>query len=270
MTKKLVSKPLSFTRSFNQSRQIRHDKASAIRNLHHPQIRSQRCKVVFRDFRFRLGYNGQQCGFPNRWEANQSDIRQHLQFDHNITFFPRCAQLTVLRCRVFTGFKVEIAAAALSALGDDFLLSLACEIRQNSSGFLILYKRTLRHLDNAVCPIGTMHFLCLSVPARLCSHLAVVAQIQQCCLSFIDHKNDITASPAVSAAGTTVGNIFFTPESNDSISAFSSLHMYFYTIYKHSGTSLSPSVILLKNKIPIPGIFSLRLWVNGHFFLVFT
>ncbi|EQJ53688.1 hypothetical protein QSI_3161 [Clostridioides difficile P28] len=46
--------------------------------------------------------------------------------------------------------------------------------------------------------------------------------------------------------------------------------MYFYTIYKHSGTSLSPSVILLKNKIPIPGIFSLRLWVNGHFFLVFT
>ena len=59
------------------------------------------------------------------------------------------------------------------------------------------------------------------------------SEIHQSSQAFVHLQNDASALAAVTTGRTSVRNIFFTPESNSSIPAFSGLYLYFHLIYKH-------------------------------------
>ncbi len=78
-----------------------------------------------------------------------------------------------------------------------------------------------------------MHALVFALAAGLGHDLPVVAQIQQRRAAGIRLENDVSAISAISAERSTVGNIFFMPETDEPVAAVAGFQVYLDLICKH-------------------------------------
>ena len=179
MAEKFVPKTGPLTCAFDQARDICHDEASLIVQIHHTEDRIQRREMVRRHFRLRTGYLADERGFPYARESQKTDIRQHLQLEAQFLFFTRLAffrikRRTDSRCR-----EMGISAATMPAFDDEGFLSILRHIRQKFAGLIVIDHRSERHLDEDVLCIFAEHFFGAAVGTGFGCEFSMTAEIDQ-------------------------------------------------------------------------------------------
>ncbi len=233
VTQKLNSQTDALGGTFNQSRQIGHYEVATVVQTNHSKIWNKRGKMIVGDFRLGTRYDGKKRRFANGRKSDQADICQDLEFKLYRAFNSRLAVFGNFGSRIFGRSKMNVAATAATAFRNNQFLTCIYQVSQDFSGFSIRDRRALRNVDIKVFCSATVHSLDHPVLPWFCFKNSMKSEIHQSSQAFVHLQNDASALAAVTTGRTSVRNIFFTPESNSSIPAFSGLYLYFHLIYKH-------------------------------------
>ena len=122
--------------------------------------------------------------------------------------------------------KVVVAPAASAAFGDDMILT-GGHIHNDLTGFGIPDDCASGNLDDQILAPFAAHIPALAACACLGGVLAFVAEIQKGGQIVVDPQDHTAAMAAVAAVGTAGGYIFFSVESNCSVTAVTCLYLYF-------------------------------------------
>ena len=93
MLEEACAKASTVCRPFNQPRNIRNHKTAVLLNRDHAQIRYQSGERIIRHFRCRCRYRADKGRFSGIWQAQQTDVCQHLQFELQVTRLTRLPRL---------------------------------------------------------------------------------------------------------------------------------------------------------------------------------
>ena len=113
-----MTKPYAVTRAFDQTWYVRKDNACII-NLCHAEIRLESRERIRGDFGLGVGQNREQRGLAGIRDADNSNIRDQLEFQFEMLFFGRRAAFGGARRLVARGGKVLIAPSAPAAFAND-------------------------------------------------------------------------------------------------------------------------------------------------------
>ena len=115
MAQELKAQADTLGSALDQSGNIRDDKTVPVQ-IHHTQIRAERCKMVIRDLRPGIGHTGKKGGFPHIRKSHKPHIRDDLQLQKHLQLHGLSARLSILR-RLHGGCgKMLVAQTAPSAL----------------------------------------------------------------------------------------------------------------------------------------------------------
>ena len=233
MAEKFVPKTGPLTCAFDQTRDICHDEASLIVQIHHTEDRIQRREMVRRHFRLRTGYLADERGFPYARESQKTDIRQHLQLEAQLLFFTRLAffrikRRTDSRCR-----EMGISAAAMPTFDDEGFLSILRHIRQKFAGLIVIDHRSERHLDEDVLCIFAEHLFGAAVGTGFGSEFSMTAEIDQRIQVAIRFDEDRAALAAITARRAAARYILLTAEGNHPVPARTGDYNNLCSIDKH-------------------------------------
>ena len=134
-------------RTLDETRDVRHDEASAGSRGHHPEIRVQRGERVIGDFRPRRRNRADQCRFAGIRQTEQAHIRNQLQFQCELALFARQSEARFARSAVGARLEARVAPPAFAALGDQQGLAFRRQVAQLLAGIHIGHHRADRHGD---------------------------------------------------------------------------------------------------------------------------
>ena len=233
MTQKIMTQTHPLGGSFNQSRNIRHDKASS-RQIHHPQMGIQRGKMVIGHLWPGIADPGKQSGFPHIGKAHQPHIRQHLQLQLYKKLLARFSRSGKFRHLHGGGGKVHISKPSFASPKYDLPFIASGHVCNNLAAFKILNHGSLGNFNDQVLGIRSMTFSFasrLSVPCNIFFHLTKIRQGIQ---SFIHLEDDITSPASIASVRTSRRHIQLSAKAHMAVSALSGFYKYFCTVCKHS------------------------------------
>ena len=101
--------------SFDQTRDIRHDKALAAVDIHNSQMRIQSGEMVIGDLGTGVADAGNQRGFTHVWKSHETDIRDDLEFQLDPELLAGLSRLGVFRCLHGWSGVMHVALTAAAA-----------------------------------------------------------------------------------------------------------------------------------------------------------
>jgi hypothetical protein len=232
-----MSQPDSFVRAFNQTRQVSHNEASTIANIHNTEIRCNRREMIGSDLWLRSGYNREQCRFTYARESDQANISHDLQFQNDPTLLALFSMLSEFRSWIIRRREADISASPAPASGYNNLLTMACQVSDDFLRIIINNNGAWWDSYDHILSISAVLALVASLLTAWRLEMALVTEVHQRTQTFIYAENNVSPFAAVSASRTTFWNILFTSESNDPVSAVAPFYIYFRFIYKHAFTS---------------------------------
>src|SRR5690606_31818408 len=126
--------------------------------------------------------------------------------------FARCA----LAWRaVGAGLEMDVAEAAVAALGQQRLLTVLGQIDQHLPAGLIAYDGTDRYAQHQVLALGAVAIRATTILASLGAESARVAVIHQSIDVLVGLHIDGAATAAIAATGAAHGLVFFTTKRRD-------------------------------------------------------
>src|SRR5258708_25959938 len=204
------SDPLAGT--LDQARNVGQDEGAPIRNFGYAQIGFQGSKWVRRNFWSRVRQNGKQCRLPGVRNADQSDIRDQLQFQFDPFLFAGFTAFRGAR-RLMNGIlQVRIASSTAPTLADRQLLARVGEITQQVSGDHIIHDRTRRDWYNEIIGGLSGHLIWSAILALLGYIARYMSKSLQSGQPLPDFQDHIAAPSAVPSIGTAARYKFFAVE----------------------------------------------------------
>ena len=134
MAQELVTQAGAFGGAFDQAGNVGDHEAAFVIDAHHAQVGMQRGEGVIRNFRLgrdtaRMKVDLPALGMPSR-PTSASTFSSSRQFQ----LFALLARRALARRAVGAGFEVQVAEAALAALGDQGLLAVDSEVGNDFAG----------------------------------------------------------------------------------------------------------------------------------------
>src|SRR5690606_30462547 len=114
-----------------------------------------------------------------------------------------------------------IAEAAFAASRNHYPLTGLADVRKRLIGCIVNHDRSDRYGDDQVRAVAAVHRTPHTVAAGFRAVVRPRREVQQGIERGIGSHNDIAALAAVAAIGAAFGDVFFTPETDAPIAAFS-------------------------------------------------
>ena len=196
-------------------------------HAHHAQIGVQGGKRIVGHFGACGGYGTNQGGFTRIGHTQQAHIGQHFQFQLQGARFALFARRGLFGRTINRRFKMDIAQAALAALGQAHALAVMGKIGHDFIGVGIANQRAHRHMQLDVVrtlavAVGTVAFFAVFGLVALYKTV-----FHQCVDVFIGQRKHTAATPAVAAIRAAARHKFFAPKAHRAIAAAPGHHIDF-------------------------------------------
>ncbi len=119
-------------------------------DAHDAEVRMQGRERVVGDLRLRVRDRGDQGRLAGVRHAEQADVGQHTQLELQLLLLARPAGRLLARCTVRARLEVQVAEAAVAALGDQHLLARHEQFDDQIVGLGIADDRADRHAQHDV------------------------------------------------------------------------------------------------------------------------
>ena len=222
VAKELRSQSNTLTSPLNQSWKVSHSKALTWLSTNHSQVRNNCRKMIGTNLWFCCCYHTENRWFTNRWETNQTNISQNLQFQLKFAFFTWFTIFSDFRSRVTRCCKTDISSTTTSTVSNDKLLAIFNQISNNFAGLSITNCRTWRDANDEVFSTSTVHSLGHPFFAILSLEFTVITEIHKGTQAFVNLENDWATLTTVTAPRTAIGYIFLTTESDHPVTTTTS------------------------------------------------
>ena len=163
MPQETMSQSGALRRSFDETRNVGHDKTAVLIYANDSQVRSQRGERIVRHLGPRRGDCSDQSRFAGVRHTKQSDVRQHLELQTQPPVFTPFTRCRLPRRAIGARLEMQIAESASSSTCDECALSVDGKIGNQVSGVGIDDHRSHRHPQNDV--LGTAAVL-IGAPFR--------------------------------------------------------------------------------------------------------
>ena len=237
VAQELMSQTRSLPRALDQSGDIRHDKAAALAHRNNTENGRDGGEVIVADLGLCLRDDRDQRALADVREADQSDVRQKLQLEHDVEFLTGQTGLRETRHLTDGRREMRIAPAALAASRDDMRLAVG-DVREDAVAAFLPDESSQRHADDQILRVLAA---AASSPAVFSARRGVfsfVAEIGKRAEVGVGKKNDVAASAAVAAVGTACRDILLAVKRHRSVAAVARFDFDVRFIYKHICSSL--------------------------------
>ena len=198
--------------ALDQARHVGDDEALARTDAHDTQVRMQRGEGIVGDLRPRVRDRGDQRRLAGVGHAQQADIGQHAQLQLERLDLAGPARGLLARRAVGAGLEVQVAEAAVAALGQDDLLAVLEQLGDDLLGLGVADDRAHRHAQHHVLASGAELVRAATGLAIARLVAAGVAEIDQRVQVAVAQRVDMAAAAAVAAIGAAKGNELLAPE----------------------------------------------------------
>ena len=240
MAQELMAEADALRGAFDEAGDVRHDEGLAFAHGNDAQDRDDGGEVVVADDGLCLTDDRDEGGLADVWEPEQADVREELQLELQFPFFAGSAVLGKAGRLSRGRGEVPVAPAATTAAGRDEFLFIG-HVGDDGVGLDFPDDGALRDLDVQVLSALSVALVAAAVLAVLGFVLPFVAEVGQGGEGVVDHKDDVSASAAVSAVGPAAGDVFFTVERDRSVAAFAGGDRDLRNIDKHKSVLPSKS-----------------------------
>ena len=240
MAQEVVTKARALGCALDDAGDVGHDERNALVDVHDAEVGVERGEVVVCDLGARLRHNGKKRRLADIREADEADVGQQLQLEHDIVLlalkarFGKTGRLTRRRC------EVRVAPAALAAAAEDERLGVG-HILDDLVRFRVAHDGAARHADREILALLAELARALTVHAVVGDVFALVAKVHQRGHVVVDNEDDVAAVAAVAAVGAARGDVLFAVERHRAIAALARAAEDARLINKrccHVGTSL--------------------------------
>ena len=236
MAQKVMTEAGALARALDDARDVRHDEVLLLAHGNHAQIGDKGREVVVCDLGTRRRNHAQQRRLADVRKADQTDVREQLELEHDVALHTRQTRLREARRLTGRGREMGVAPAAVAALCRDIRLVIR-HILHDLSGFLVADDRAARHADHEVRAILALAALAAARLARRSHVFLLVAEVEKRGQVVVHLEDDRTASSAVAAVRTARRNILFAVEADLAVAALAGHDLDLGNINKHDSCS---------------------------------
>ena len=228
-----MAKAYALMRTFNQTGYIRQYKAALLVQTYHAQNRGQGCKMVGSNLGAGSAHLCDNAGFAYAGIAYQTNVSQQLQLQLQPTVFTGFALFGKGRSTVSAGNIAGIALTATAALSSHIGLAVLNKVCHNSTGSIIAYQSTHRHLHENGISAHTGAVFSTALTAALSNIFSLITEINQGIEIFVRNQDNITAATAVTAVRATLFYKFFSTEAAHAVAAIACFYINSRSVNKH-------------------------------------
>ncbi len=225
MAQELMAQAGTFGGPFDQARHIGDHKALVFAHAHHAEIGVKCGEWVVGNLRARVGDRRDQRRLAGVGHAQQTDIGQHAQLELDLEALTRPTRRGLARRAVGAGLEVQVAKAAIAALGQHHLLARHQQLGQLLAGFGVADDGADRHAQHNVVASCTELIRTATGFAMASLMPSGVAVVDQRVQIQIGHGIDMAATPTVAPIGTTEGNEFLAPKAGTATATVACGHL---------------------------------------------
>ena len=172
----------------------------------------QRGEGIVSDLRLGGRDGGEEGRFAGVREADEADVGDQFQAQHDRALDPRLAGVGAARRAVGRGGEMGVAEAAVAACGHDDALARPREVGDHRARSLLEHLRADRHLQHRVGAAAARPVLAHAVYAGLGLEMLLIAKVDQRVEAVRALNHDVAAAPAVAAVGAAELDEFLAPE----------------------------------------------------------
>ena len=238
MAQEVMTEAGALARALDDARDVRHDEVLLLAHGDHAQIGHEGREVVVGDLRTGCRCHAQQRGLADVRKADQTDVREQLELEHDVALDARQTRLRKARRLTGRGREMRVAPAAVAALCRDIRLVIR-HILHDLSGFLVADDRAARHADDEVRAVLALAALAAARLAGRRDILFLVAEVQERRQIVIHLEDDRAAAAAVAAVRAARRDILFAVEADLAVAALAGNDLDLCNINKHSVVLLS-------------------------------
>src|SRR5690606_18441334 len=226
MLEKADAQAGTFGGTLDQPGNIGNDEALVAPHAYHAQIRHQGGKGIIGHLRLGRGHRADEGALAGIRQAEQTDVRQHLEFQLEVTRLARLARRSLPWRPVGTGLEAGIAQSVPAALSHQQTLAGAGQIADDVLGRSVDHRGTDRHRQDQVLALGAGTLGTAALLAVLSIETTGVAVIDQSVEVLVSHQEHRAAIAAVAAIGTTLLDELLAPEAHHAVTAVAGLYIY--------------------------------------------
>ena len=208
--------------------------------IHDAEVGVERGEVIVCNLGARLGYDGEKRRLADVREADETDVREELQLEHNVVLLTLKTGLCKARRLAGRRCEVGVAPAALAAAAEDERLGVG-HVLDDLVRLCVAHDGAAGDADREILALLAELARALTVHAVVGDVFALVAEVHQRRHIVVDHKDNVAAVAAVSTVGTARGDILFAVERHRAVAALAGAAEDACLIDKrccHVGTSL--------------------------------
>ena len=225
VAQELVTQTRPLGGAFDQTRNVGNHKALFRPHAHHAQVGVEGREGVVGDLGTGIRDGRDQGRLAGIRHAQQAHIGQHAQFELELVCLARPARRLLAGRTVGGGLVVQVAEAAVTALGQQALFAVLQQLHHQFAGFGVADDGAHRHAQHDVFAGGTKLIgatALFAVAGFVTARVAVVNQRVD--VAVCDHI-DVPASPAVAPVGAAEGNELLTTEADASATTVTGGHI---------------------------------------------
>ena len=226
------SQTTPFGGSFNDTRNVGHDKRFAVTIRHHAETRLHGGERIVGYFGSRGRERGNQRGFPGVGKTHQAHVGQQFQFQNHHHFLHRLAGLRVTRSLIGGSAELPVAQSAPASFQQHHHLSVGHNVTNVFARFGVIGHSAWRNVNVAIGTVRTMRTTFGTVATIAGKHMAFVAQVEQCPIVMVATQIDVAAASAITAIRSAVGLVFGAVHVHGTSAALSGAAINFHVVDK--------------------------------------
>ncbi len=225
MAQEAVPEAGAVGRALDEPGNVGDDEAAVGIDADDAEIRGQGRERVVGDVRPRGRDGADERRFAGVGHAEQADVGEDLEFQLEAPLFAGGTRRRLARRAVGARLEMQIAEAALAALGDQRARSVRGEVGDELAAVGVGDHRADRHAQNHVGAAAPVLIRAAAVLAALGAMDARVAVIDQRIDVAVGQRIDAAAAPAVAAVGPAARNVLLAAERDRAVAAVAGDHL---------------------------------------------
>src|SRR6185437_2099199 len=240
VSQETIAQTSASVRALNQSGNIGDHESTKVTEIDNTKMRLQSRERIISDLRSRRGDSRDKRRLSRIRKTNQTNVREQLQLELHIQLFTLAARLMVARRAIRRSRKVGVAETAAATARRQPAITVVTQVVQQVTCARVKDLCSNWNPNNQVFAVMARAIRSLAVQTTLGDVAGVVTQMQQCVQRSIRDEDLIAATAAVSARWTTAGHKLLAPESRNTVTSVSPLHMNLGAINKHLKLKTTP------------------------------
>ena len=232
MAQETQSQATTLAGTLDDAGNIGHDKRLLSTIGHDAQVGLQRREGIVGNFGLGSADDAQQGGFARIGKAHQTDVGQQFQLQDDSLFNAFLARLGKTRCLACRRLEMLVAQAAAAATQQAHDLTILGHVTQELPRLGIIHRCATRHLDGAVLTVLTRHLVFTTRLTVGSEHMALKLQMDEGPQVAVSLQVDVTATTAVAAVRTALGDILGTVQMRRAGTALTTAAQYLHIVNK--------------------------------------